>query len=238
MEGWAVVSFFMEPDACGRMKRRDPWQYHVEERDIVFEGETVCLYKVYLPGYGRKKKPWRREEKDEYLRGLAVPKEGRSVCYLYGEGADTFLGRQQEILSFEWALFLLRFFKVQFEAMLILEDSAFLAEEWVRQFVRATRYVGILADRPENYEEFSEELFWEYGFIPQIDDACHKLHLPSGKLLVVAAEKTYDVTPLRLPEGCVWLSLTPAFLEGKGICARTKGSTYLDICRFLRKNLM
>lgn len=236
MEEWTVVSFFMDRDMCGKYRRRDAWRYHVEEREFDCEAGRVRLLNVSLPVYGRKKKPWKKEEKASYLQGLQVPEEGRMVCYLYGEGADLFLGRQREPLSFEWSLFLLQYFKTDFEALLLLEDRGLETADWVRQFARMTRYIGILSDNPEKFEDMAEELLTEYGFILDAGEDIRSLHPPKEKVMIVAEACLYGITPSILPKNFTWLSVSTTDTGGKRICSRTKQGNYLDIYRFLRAN--
>lgn len=242
MEQYAVIFFEMDENRCGKRKRRDNWQYFIEEHTDYTENAAVLRMSVVLPGFGRGKHRWKSEEKTAYLSGIDVPEEGRMVCYLYGDGADAFLGRKREPLSMEWSLFLLQWFRTMQsrkelwwqdfpKALLLAADFHVNAEEWVRLFARRTRYIGILTDDPRALEELQEDIYEEYGFLIEIGSDIRKLHLPDGDrgLLLVSGGELGLIKPAALPHSCVWLYTMTEGAEAGCLCSGLRSAYYLDI---------
>lgn len=242
MDQYAVIFFTVDETRCGRRRRRENWQYFIEERIYGTENEKVLLVSVVLPGSERRKRRWKPEEKTAYLSGIDVPEEGRTVCYLYGDGADVFLGRKREPLSMEWSLFLLQWFRTTQsrkelwwqtfpEALLLVADYHVNTEEWVHLFARRTRYIGILTDDPQALEELQEEIYEEYGFMIETGSDIRKLHLPDGDrgLLLVSGANLRLIKPAALPHNCVWLYTMTEGSEAGRLCSGLHDAYYLDI---------
>ena len=238
MEEVTVVYFFMDMTAGGRLRRRGPWQYEVKERSLQKKNCTVHVYSVKLPGLMQKRKPWREKEKQEYLKGLPVPGEGRETCYFYEDEAETFLGRKMEPPSEEWLHFLLHYYEIDFDALLILEERELETEVWVRQYAGGTRYIGILTADAGRYEELAEALWEEYGFLLEITGEAKSLHLPKkGTLLALGGTQLYGMVPSLLPAGTVWLNATAQTAAARRICAAAESVRYLDRRSFLKEIL-
>lgn len=238
MEEVTVVYFYMDMGASGRLRRRGPWQYGVEERNLQKRNCIIHVYSVKLPGLLQKRKPWKEKEKQEYLRGLPAPGEGREICYFYEAEAEAFLGRRMEPPSEEWLLFLLRYYEVNFDALLILEDRELETEAWVRRYAGGTRYIGILTADAGRYEELTEALWEEYGFLLEVTGEAKGLHLPKkGTLLVLAGTELYGMTPSLLPPDTFWLNAAAQTAAGRRICAAAEKVRYLDRRRFLKEIL-
>lgn len=237
MEDMTVVSFVMDREGCGRKKRRGSFMYRVENRKTSGRSGTVCLFTVYLPTYSYKRKSWKEKEKTEYIRGIEVPEEGRGVCYLYDEGARVFLGRREEPLSLEGLLFLIRWRQITFDAMVILQDRELDTEALLGEYVRDTRYMGVVAESGDALAGTADALWEEYGFLLDVAVEFKRLHVPAGrKMLVVAGESLYGLTPQQLPTGTAFVS-TVVSREAKKLCARAKEVRYFDVKCLLRDGM-
>lgn len=116
----------------------------------------------------------------------------RRVLLLY-EGCGDFLHRKNDSLSAEGARFLLRYYGIKTEALLLLEDTAVRGEDWLYDYARDTRYMGILTDRPGEQEEVADFLYEEYGIVLQVADRAGKWHIPDNtSCLFVAGENGTD----------------------------------------------
>ena len=234
MEEMTVVHFMTDKDGCGRRKRRGSWQYRIENRQINGSNGAVCLFTVYMPAHSYKKKPWKEKDRTAYIQGLEVPQEGRNVCYLYDEEARAFLGRREEPLSLEGLLFLIRWHQITFDALIVLQDRELETEAILAEYVRDTRYIGVVSAGEETFSETKEALLEEYGFLLDTAAEFAKLHVPAkGKTLVIAGAELYGTTPLQLPSGTALVS-TVVSGEAKRLCARAKEARYFDVKSMLR----
>ena len=234
MEEMTVVHFMTDKDGCGRRKRRGSWQYRIENRQINGSNGAVCLFTVYLPAHSYKKKPWKEKDRTAYIQGLEVPQEGRNVCYLYDEEARAFLGRREEPLSLEGLLFFIRWHEITFDALIVLPDRELETEAILAEYVRDTRYIGVVSAGEETFSETKEALLEEYGFLLDTAAEFAKLHVPAkGKTLVIAGAELYGTTPLQLPSGTALVS-TVVSGEAKRLCARAKEARYFDVKSLLR----
>lgn len=223
-----VVYFVMDETGRGRKCRRGSWQYRIERREKCGRDGSLSLCKVCLPAYSYKKKTWKEKDKSEYIRGMEVPEEGRTVCYFYDEGAQAFLGRKEEPLLLEGLLFLIRYRQITFDSLIILQDRELEAEELLAKYVRDTRYIGVVAGSEEEFAEVKETLLEEYGFLLDVATEFTGLHMPAkGNVLVIAGETLYGITPLQLPMGAAFVS-TAVSGEAKRLCARAKEVRYID----------
>lgn len=116
----------------------------------------------------------------------------RRVLLLY-EGCGDLLHRKNDSLSAEGAQFLLRYYGIKTEALLLLEDTAVRGEDWLYDYAGDTRYMGILTDRPGEQEEMADVLYEEYGIMLQVADRAGKWHIPDNtSCLFVAGENGTD----------------------------------------------
>ncbi len=229
LEEMTVVYFVMDKGGTGKRKRRGSWQYRIESREKCGRDGSVRLYRVCLPVYSYKKKPWKEKDRSEYIRGIEVPSEGRNVCYFYDEEAKVFLGRKEEPLSLEGLLFLIWYRQIVFDSLIILQDRELETEELLEKYVRDTRYIGVVTSSGEALSEAKEELLEEYGFLLDISTDFTGLHIPAkGSVLIVAGEELYGLTPLQLPGGAVFVS-TVVSGAAKRLCARAKEVRYADM---------
>ena len=165
---------------------------------------------------------------------MEVPQEGRNVCYLYDEEARAFLGRREEPLSLEGLLFLIRWHQITFDALIVLQDRELETEAILAEYVRDTRYIGVVSAGEETFSETKEALLEEYGFLLDTAAEFAKLHVPAkGKTLVIAGAELYGTTPLQLPSGTALVS-TVVSGEAKRLCARAKEARYFDVKSLLR----
>ncbi|MCM1215234.1 MAG: hypothetical protein NC548_12025 [Lachnospiraceae bacterium] len=229
MEEMTVVYFLMDKMGAGRQKRRGSWQYRTERRERQGKDGSVSLYKVWLPAYRYKKKPWKERDKSEYIRGIEVPSEGRNVCFFYEEEAGAFLGRKEEPLALEGLLFLIQYRQIGFDSLIILQDRELETGELLAKYVRDTRYIGVVTENEGELAEAKEALFEEYGFLLEVSATLKGLHIPTaGRVLIVAGEVLYGITPQQLPRGACFVS-TVTSGAAKKLCARAKEVRYADM---------
>lgn len=247
MEDLTVVYFVMDKEAAARQRGRGPWQYRVDTAVIVREPAQVTLTRVYLPEYSLKKmvfnrycrrQAWTAGDWQKYWEGLPIPPEGRETYYFYEKQAQEFLGRRAEPLPWEWVLFLMAYYRVEFDALVILQDRDMEAWQMVQEYAAGTRYLGVATSRPGDWQDMTESLSEEYGFWLDVSRNVKNLHIPlHGKALVIAGEETYGAAPLFLPEGLIWISTDTEGGAGRNVCARIQGAEYIGMKRFLRKFL-
>lgn len=187
MEELTAIVFCME-ETWGRAGKRAPWQYHVEWKENIG--------KVYLPKLMQKKKEWTKEAFADYAGNLPIPGESSCVYYYYLPDAASFLQRKNDSLSADWARFLLHYYGIKTDALLLLEDTAVRGEDWLYDYAGDTRYMGILTDRPEEQDETADFLYEEYGIVLQVADRVGKWRIPGGtSCLFVAGEIWYGLRP-------------------------------------------
>ncbi len=237
MEDLAVVYFVMEKDGRGKTKRKGIWQYHVDQKEISCAGRRVFFIKVYLPAFYYKKKMWTSETITAYMKELPIPLQGEKAYYLYHEEVKDFLHRTAEPLPLFWIRFLIQYYSITFDALVLLDDREMEIEELVAEYVPKSRYIGIATDNREAYETIKEELLEEYGFLLDVSTDYKGLHVPKKeKVLVVAGENIYGMTPAMVPGACNWISMATEGISGRRLCARTKDVRFLDMKCFLREN--
>lgn len=232
MEEMTIVYFIVDKEGRGRHKRRGEWQYYLDSGAIYTKAGPVKVIRVRLPAYCYRKKRWKRADWTAYLRGLSVPPEGREVTYLFSEEAAAILQRTEEPLSLEWLLFLIDRYHIAFDALVLLADREMETEALIAHYVRKARYIGVVTENQEEFEDQQEELLSEYGFLLDVSASIRELRIPmGGKLLIIAGCKLYDAAPLKLPEG-IWLSMDTPGEAGKGLCARAKEMRYIGMHSF------
>lgn len=230
MEEMVLVYFTVDPESCGKKRRKDKWQYTLEEKfltDIALRRVTVRL-----PAYSRGKRSWTGEQLAEYFSELPVAAEGTRVYYLYDGEAGRMLGRRSELLSAEWIFYLLAIDKTVPDALLILHERGMETERLVKKYAADTRYIGLLAKNPDAFTDLAEEISEEYGFFLDVAEDVRKLRLPEtvqGNLLIIAGEEFCGITPARLPVGCTWLSVTEGKSAARKLHGRTDGIRFLSI---------
>lgn len=238
MEDMIVVYFYLEQEAVGKERRRHPWKYNINRKTLVKEPVNVQLIRVFLPSHARKKKSWTSETWQEYWNGLPVPHQGRTVYYLFEEKVQQLLQWAVEPLPWEWVQFLMSFYQIHFDALVLLQDREMEAFQIVQHYAKDTYYLGVATSHPKEWEEMEEALSGEYGFLLDVSETLNGLHIPpKTRTLILAGEKVYGATPAMLPEGCVWISTDTQGEAGRNICARAKGVVYIGMQAFLRKLL-
>ncbi|MBE5868279.1 MAG: hypothetical protein E7293_04870 [Lachnospiraceae bacterium] len=232
METMTVVFFYVSSHASGRKKRK--WCYDVRRENTIEENIVFSRIQVFLPLFEKGKKRWTGKALSTYLDGLDIPQESRNVYYVPDEEAACMLERGTEPLSLEWILFLLAYYHLDFDGLLILQDREMDAEEMIRHFAPVTKYLGVITKQPEKWQDVAEELSEEYGFLLDVVTEFGGHHYRGEKLLVVAGRENYQVSPDLIPEGSMWLS-TDIGSENRKICAGAHKVAYFDIKRFLRE---
>ncbi len=230
MENLSVVCFFMNLEGNGKRRRKDPWEYHIEKSFLRGKDE-LPLWKVYLPAYSYKKKPWKRQDWNNYMQGMQeVPAESGGVCYLLDKEVQHFLGREQEPLSYEWLIYLIEHMQVAFDALVIFQDRELEAQRIVERYASTAKYLGVVTSNEGEWKDMEEYLAEEYGFMLEIADNLKGLHIPEkSKLLTIAGEKLYGTTPLSIPKESVWISTQVENEESKRLCARGKEIRFISI---------
>ncbi len=232
MEEMTIVYFLKKESCAARQKRRGGWQYYVEEEKIFTPGGTLVLYKVQIPAFFYKKKSWKDKMLYAYLDGLAVPKQGEHVLYVYEQQVQEILHVNNIPLSEEWLIFLLGYYEPCFTNLIVLTDRKFTTKRLVRKYVRYVHYVGFATEDAESCGEFCDELSEEYGILPQMAESVKGLYPLTGSRLIVAADNLYGASPAWLGGKTVWLSAV-ANDGAKRICARAREAIYIDIEVFL-----
>ncbi len=233
MEEMTIVRFFVDNEKRGKEKRRAKWQYFADNQVLKAGAGYLHLVTIYLPGMAYKKKAWNKKMWTEYLQGLTVPPEGGCVYYLYEDGAKEALGREEEGLSAEWVSFILKSYRIQFDALLLLWDREAKNGELLENHVRHTRYMAVLTEHEEDVAHWQDILWEEYGFMLEVVTEANLLHVPKNrKILIVAGKELYGLMPGMLTPGTLFVS-TRRDGAGKKLCARAKDVKYLDIKSFL-----
>ncbi len=239
MEELAVVYFVMEKEGRGKKKRKSPWQYRTEKTTVFCEDKAVLFITVYLPVFYYGKKKWTSEAWDAYMQELPVLQQGEKVYYLYEEEAEAFLHRKPEPLPLSWLLFLIGYYRLTFDSLILLADRDMDIETLTAGYVQKARYIGVATADSGMLEAYREVLSDEYGFILDVAEDYKSLHVPKkGQVLVIAGENLYGATPAVLPANCVWLSTAAGGISGRRLCARTEGARFLDITCFFKANLL
>ena len=205
METYVAVTFTVEENT-GRKRSRSPWQYHVEweEKETGSGKDRLLLATVFLPDRPQKKKNWTKESLQSYLQSLPVPGESRYVYYYYAQAAAGLLGRQNDCLSTEWAFFLLTFYNISFEGLLLFEEPGVCTEDWFFSYAGNTRYLGILTRDTGRVEQLAEQLYEEYGAMLHIyAGVSHCRFRESCRTLLVMGEETYGLMPVYVGENNV-----------------------------------
>lgn len=237
MEEMTIVYFVLGREITAKKKRREDWQYFVQEKRVQTPGGMLYLFLVQIPRFQYKNKNWKESALAEYLDGLALPIEGRNVLYLFDKQMQEFFCRENETLTEEWLLFLLKYYSPTFDNLIILASRELEPEKIIWQYARMTRYIGVAVKEPENYLELSETLSEEYGFLLDLAEEFKQLRPQhKGKWLIVAGDEPEGITPAWLSGDCIWLSAKPNNVA-KQLCARAKGVQYLDIEIFLKEVL-
>lgn len=231
MENLTVVYFFMDMEKAAKKRKRDSWEYHIEEGTLPKTKGKVSFYKIYLPRYYYKKKTWKKELWFDYMRGLQnVPSEGRGVYYILDEETQKSFNRGMEVLSFEWIIFLIELYQIQFDALVILWDREIETEQIIERFAKTTKYLGVVTNMVEDWEEYQDNLMEEYGFLLDVADSLKRLHIPeNAKVLYITGQELYGTTPLSIQKNNTWLSTKMVDEEGKRLCARGKNIRFVSV---------
>ncbi len=235
MEEMAVVRFVLEKEGRGKKRRRGKWEYHVDMERLHVSGIELVLYTVFLPFFCYKKREWTAEKFSEYYNGLPIPPQSREVYYLYQEEAGDFLGVSAEPISYDWLLFLIKHYQITFDALVLLSGAEIEMEDFIRRYVKDTRYIGIVAKEDEDVLELRENLYQEYGCLLDVAEEMKKLHIPSeGRKLAVSGEELHGAVPSMFKGSWVWISTNTDGKSASRLCARAKSVSYIDMKTFLR----
>lgn len=232
-----VAIIFTVEESTGRKRKRDPWQYHVVWEEKETENKKICLKigTVFLPKRPRKKKEWTKDSLQSYLYTLPVPQEDRYVYYYYEKEAAALLERQNDCLSTEWAFFLLSFYGISFDGLLLFEDPGICIGDWLFSFVRKTRYLGILTKDGERVEETVEQMYEEYGAMLHVYGKVSRCRFPDGcRTLFVVGEENFGLSPADVGENNVLL-LMREDLSGSAAGSRIRSERMISIGRFLHR---
>ena len=235
-----VVYFTLDQTATGRKKRKGNWIYHTEQRVIPCGSFRLLVTTVYLPGFCRKKKKWERVEWLSYCNSLPIPEEGNRVLYYWQEDMTELLGRALEPLSYEWITFLLSFYQISFSELVILDDRDMPTEELISCFVSRTRVIRVVTGDKEQYDEISEALYEEFGFLLSIVEDAKDLRLnemlekSDETLLVIAGKNLYHLTPAMIPANTIWFSTEAESSYEKRIGMRAKVKKVISMQSFWR----
>lgn len=235
MEEMTVVHFILEEEGRGKKKRRGKWEYHVDKENLPVSGIELVLYTVFLPFFCYKKKEWTAEKFSDYFEGLPIPPQSRDVYYLYQEEARNFLGVSAEPISYDWLLFLIEHYRITFDALVLLPDAEIELEDFIRRYVKDTRYIGIVAKEDEDILELRENLYQEYGCLLDVAEDMKKLHIPiGGRKLTVSGEELHGAVPSMFKGSWVWINTNTDGKSASRLCARAEGVRYIDMKTFLR----
>ncbi|MBQ9122795.1 MAG: hypothetical protein IJY10_04795 [Lachnospiraceae bacterium] len=233
MEEMTVVSFFVDREGVAWKKG---WKYQIWENAFTGQGYSLRYMQVGLPFWERKDTLWTAKGQEEYYAALPVPLEGRSVCYVYDSEAKILFGKRQQNLSAEWGLFLLEYYGISFEGMILFEDRQMDAQDLALQFAPFTPYVGVVTPKEWHWEEVSEYIQEEYGYEVEVASTFTRLHPGKGTILLWSGEERRGLSPLNIPRESVWLDTccdrtNRDFLQA----IRKKKINYLNLWRFLRE---
>ncbi|MBQ7358901.1 MAG: hypothetical protein IJW63_02260 [Lachnospiraceae bacterium] len=202
MEEMTVVSFFVDRSGIAWDGK---WICQVEQ--TLFEGEKGRLryITVGLPFWDKTDTMWKAERQKEYLQHLPVPLQGRKVCYVCDRETEILYGLKPGVLSLEWGLFLLDFYRPTFDSLVVFEDREMDAQDLVLRFAPCLPYVGAVTAHPWRWEEVAEYIQEEYGY--QIEVACTftKLHPMGKRVLLWSGEQMRGLSPLTIPRDSIWL---------------------------------
>ena len=202
MEEMTVVSFFVNREGVAREKN---WRYEIWENMFRSQEFEMRYIQVWLPFWREKDTMWTSETQKEYLMSMPIPPQGRKVCYICDKETSILFGLKPEPFSLEWGLFLLEYYKVDFDSLVVFEDRELDAQELVLRFAPRIPYVGVVTKERWRWEEVEEYIASEYGYQIEVGSTFTKLHPQGEKLLIWSGDEIRGLSPLTIPSGCVWL---------------------------------
>lgn len=202
MEVMTVVSFCVKRSGVAWDRG---WVYEVREEKIICGEYEVKHIRVDLPFWKKKDTLWQQEEQKSYLQMLPLPPQGGRVCYICDRETTLLYGFEPDTLSTEWGLYLLRYYKIDFDGLVVFEDREECASELALRFAPSTSYIGVVSARRWRLEETEDYILEEYGYQMEVADTFTKLHPKEGRLLIWTGDEMKGLTPLTLPQNSVWL---------------------------------
>ncbi len=231
MEEMTVVSFFVDRDGVAWDGK---WRYEVEH--TLFSSETHCLryIAVGLPFWERVDTMWKIQGQKEYLQKMPVPVEGRRVCYVCDREVSVLYGLRPGCFSLEWGMFLLDFYRLSFDGLVVFEDREMDAQDLVLRFAPCLPYVGVVTPHQWRWEEVAEYIHEEYGYQVELASTFTKLHPKAKRLLLWTGEDMRGLSPLTIPQGSIWLNSRCDRAFGQFACdGRKRKIKVLNITDFL-----
>lgn len=232
MEEMTVVSFFIDREgvAWDRGWRYEIWENLFQSRDFVLR--TI---QVGLPFWKEQDTMWSRERQKEYLLSMPLPSQGRKVCYMYDKEATILYGRKAEPLSLEWGVFLLKYYNLDFDGLVVFEDREIDAQELTLRFAPKIPYVGVVTKDRWRWEETEEFIACEYGYQIEVANTFTRLHPKGKRLLIWSGEEIRGLTPLTIPERCMWIDVgTEGYHKMFHEVSRKKKINRVNLEKFLR----
>lgn len=202
MEDMTVVSFFVDRSGVAWDGK---WIFRAEQ--TFFEGENGRLryIAVGLPFWDKADTMWKLERQKEYLRHLPVPAQGRRVCYVYDRETEILYGLKPGVLSLEWGLFLLDFYRPVFDGLVVFEDRELDVQDLVLRFAPCLSYVGVVTNHQWRFEDVAEYINEEYGYHVEVAPTFTRLHPKGKRILLWTGEEMRGLSPLTIPQESIWL---------------------------------
>lgn len=202
MEEMTVVSFCLNRSGVAWDKG---WIYVIEEEKLTCGEYSIRHIRVELPFWKDKSTMWQQKEQKIYLQNLPIPSQGRRVCYVCDKEVSLLYGLEPDNLSLEWGLFMLQYYGIKFDGIVIFEDRESCVADLVLRFAPKMSYVGVVSGRRWRLEETENYVLEEYGYQIEVADTFTKLHPKEGRLLIWTGDEMKGLTPLTLPQNSVWL---------------------------------
>ena len=118
-------------------------------------------------------------------------------------------------LSLEWGLFLLKYYHVNFDSVVVFEDREGCASELVLRFAPKITYVGVVTGQRWRLEKIEDYVFKEYGYQIEVAETFSKLHPMGKKILLWSGDVIRGLTPLTLPVNSVWMDASRKMRQDK-----------------------
>lgn len=177
----------------------------------------------------------------------SLPPEGRYVYYVTDRWAEKKLRRGREPIGMEWILFLISYYELMFDGLVLIQDRDMEAEELIRHFAPIVNYLGVVTDYFYDWEEVEESLSEEYGLVLDRGTGVERLHVKGDRILVIGsnmAEPVGDVGVFirKLSEQIggeiIWLDTAGrGFLSKKEVIEERK-FIYVNMEHFFRETLL
>ena len=232
MEEMTVVSFYV--NRLG-VAWDEGWLFELREDQLECEGYSLKLIHVGLPFWKKEDTMWQKGEQKVYLQMLPIPSQGRTVCYVCDREAMLLYEFTPDNLSVEWGLFLLRYYRVDFDGVVIFEDREGNASELVLEFAPRISYVGVVSRHRWRLEPIEEYVLEEYGYQIEVADTFSKLHPRGERLLLWTGDEMHGLTPLTVPKNSMWFDASREIPRDRFARFYNKQEyNHLNIEKFLR----